>query len=172
MKNNLFIIIALALILLETMFFYKLEIRGVRPDFLFVLIFFIAFNTPIEKTIIPVWLIGFIKDIVSQSGFGTTALLYLVSVLVISLLKEVVFKDDTGIQVVVLLLSCWVCHFLNGLGVFLYYFDGIPPLGYITLKSFVTSLYTVVVGGALLIVVYKIQWHIRWRTSQPYTPPR
>src|SRR3989338_589722 len=107
MKNSILITLALVLILLEMVFFYKLEIRGVRPDFLFVLIFFIAFNTPIEKTIIPVWLIGFIKDIVSQSGLGTTALLYLVSVLVISLLKEVVFKDDSGIQLVVLLLSVW-----------------------------------------------------------------
>ncbi|MBI5778941.1 MAG: rod shape-determining protein MreD [Planctomycetes bacterium] len=167
MKNSIFIILALALIFLEALFFYKLEIRGVRPDFLLVLIFFIAFNTPLEKAIIPVWLIGFFKDIVSQSGLGTTALLYLVSVLVISLLKEVIFKDDTGIQVVVLFLSVWLCHFLNGLGLFLFYFAGMPPLGYIMLKSLATSIYTVLVGGLLLIAVYKIQWHIRWRASQP-----
>lgn len=167
MKNSIFIILALALIMLEALFFYKLEIGGVRPDFLFVLIFFIAFNTPLEKAIVPVWLIGFFKDIISQSGLGTTALLYLVSVLVISLLKEVVFKDDSGIQLVVLFLSVWFCHLLNGLGIFLFYFYGMPPLGYIILKSFTTSLYTVLVGGFLLIVVYKIQWHLRWRASQP-----
>lgn len=165
MKNNIFIIISLVLILLEAMFFYKLEIRGVRPDFLFVLIFFIAFNKPLEKSIFPIWLIGLFKDILSQSGLGTTALLYLVSVLVISLLKEVLFKDDTGIQVVVLFLSAWFCHFLNGLGLLLFY--GTPPLGYIILKSFVTSLYTVLLGGFLLILIYKIQWHLRWRASQP-----
>jgi len=165
MKNSIFIIISLVLIFLEAMFFYKLEISGVRPDFLFVLIFFTAFNTPMEKSIFPVWLIGLFKDVVSQSGLGTTALLYLVSVLVISLLKEVVSKDDTGIQVVVLFLSAWFCHFLNGLGLLLFY--GAPPLGYIILKSFATSLYTVILGGLLLIVVYRIQWHIRWRATQP-----
>jgi len=165
MKNSIFIIISLALIFLEAMFFYKLEIRGVRPDFLFVLVFFIAFNTPMEKSIWPAWLIGLFKDAISQSGLGTTALLYLVSVLVISLLKEVVSKDDTGIQVVVLLLSAWFCHFLNGLGLLLFY--GAPPLGYIILKSFTTSLYTVLLGGLLLILVYKIQWHLRWRATQP-----
>ena len=165
MKNSIFIILALALIFLETIFFYKLEISGVRPDFLFVLIFFIAFNTPMEKSIFPVWLIGLFKDVISQSGLGTNALLYLVSVLVISLLKEVVFKDDTGIQVVVLFLSAWFCHFLNGLGLLLFY--GAPPFNYIVLKSFTTSLYTVLLGGLLLIAFYRIQWHIRWRASQP-----
>jgi rod shape-determining protein MreD len=142
-----------------------MEIRGVRPDFLFILVFFIAFNYSLDKSIFPIWFIGLLKDIVSQSGLGTTAFLYVVSAIIISLTRQIVFKEDVEIQLVVLFLSAWFCHFCNGLGILLFY--GAPPLGYIVLKSAFISLYTLVIGGIFLISLYKIQWHIQWKATQP-----
>jgi len=165
MKNIFIILIAFIIILLETLFFYRLEIKGVRPDFLFILVFLIAFNRPLDKSIFSVWFIGLLKDLVSQSTLGTTALLYLISAILISLAKQIIFKEDVEIQIAVLFFSGWFCHFCNGLGILLFY--GTLPLEYIVLKSAFISLYTLVIGGTCLITLYKIQWYIQWKATQP-----
>lgn len=165
MKNIFIILITFIIISLEILFFYRLEIKGIRPDFLFILVFLIAFNRPLDKSIFPVWFIGLLKDLISQSGLGTTALLYLISAILISLVKQIIFKEDMEIQMAVLFFSCWFCHFCNGLGILLFY--GTLPLGYIALKSVFISLYTLVIGGIFLIVLYKIRWYIQWKATQP-----
>ncbi|MFH0888274.1 MAG: rod shape-determining protein MreD [Planctomycetota bacterium] len=164
MKNIFIILITFIIIILEILFSYRLEIKGIRPDFLFILVFLISFKRPLDKSIFPVWFIGLLKDLISQSGLGTTALLYLISAILISLVKQIIFKEDMEIQMAVLFFSGWFCHFCNGLGILLFY--GTLPLGYIVLKSAFISLYTLVIGGIFLIVLYRIQWYMQWKATQ------
>jgi rod shape-determining protein MreD len=165
MKNIFIFLISFLVILLEILFSYRLEIKGVRPDFLFIIVFIIAFNRPMEKSIFPVWIIGLLKDLLSQSGLGTNALLYLTSAILISLAKQIIFKEDVEIQIIVLFFSGWFCHFCNGLGILLFY--GTLSIEYILLKSVFISLYTLAIGGIFLVVLYKVQWYIQWKATQP-----
>lgn len=166
MKNFLIIIGAAFVVLLEALFLFRLGIRGIRPDIIFVIVFLLAFHRPIDKSIFMVWLIGLLQDIVSQSGFGTTAFLYLVSALLISLARQIVFKEDTGIQILILFLSAWFCNILNGLGVFLYHFSGQPPIGYIIIKSVYAALYTAIFGGVVMFTFYRIRKYVRLRAGR------
>jgi rod shape-determining protein MreD len=157
-------IIGIFVIFLEVLLFYKLEIKGVRPDFLFIVIFIATFYYPFENMIFPIWLLGLLKDIISQSGLGTNAVLYLFIALIISLTKQVIFKEDMGIQLVVLFLGAWLCNFCNGAGLVLFY--GTPGWGYIIMKSFFIGFYTTLVGGFFLMLLYSFISYIQLRSGQ------
>jgi len=165
MKNLLLILGAILVIFAQALLFYRLEIKGVRPDFLFILVFLIVFYRPLERAFFPIWLIGILNDVISQSGMGTTAFLYLVDAIVISFTKQILFREDMITQLAVLFFSAYLCHFFNGLGLYLFY--GEPSFWYVFWKCIFISLYTTIVGGIILIAFYKIQWYIQWRATQP-----
>jgi rod shape-determining protein MreD len=165
-KNILIIIGSIFIVVLDALLLFRLEIKFIRPDYLFIIIFLIAFHRPIDKSILPVWIIGLAKDIISQSGLGTTAFLYLISAIVISLARQIIFKEDIGMQMIVLFFSVFLFNFLNGMGVFLYYFYGEPPIGYIIVKSVYISLYTVIIAGIVLIAFHQIHRYVRLRARR------
>ncbi|MDI6789057.1 MAG: rod shape-determining protein MreD, partial [Planctomycetota bacterium] len=129
--------------------------------FLFILVFYIAFYStagrmrfPSERAFYLVFSIGLIKDALSESVLGTNALLYLTVAIIISLTKGFIFREDIGIQILILLLCVFLYNFLNGLGLYLFY--GSPPVNYIVIKSILISLYTIVLGGILLFPLRRV----------------
>jgi len=166
MKNILIFLGAGLVILLESLFLCRVQISGVRPDYLFIVVFLLAFHRPIDKSILLVWLIGLLKDMASQNGFGTSAFLYLISALVISFARQIVFNEDIIIQMTILFISALICNLLNGLGVFLYYSQSGPPLAYIMVKSIYIALYTAILIGIILIVYKQVAWYWRLRASR------
>jgi rod shape-determining protein MreD len=169
-------IIACAALFLQVFLLNGPDLLGLSPDISLFLVFLLSFYsyTPhnrreytITTTNIMVanWLIGLTKDIISHSGFGTMAFLYLLSGLLVSLARQLIFKNDIIIQIIFLFAITWFCHFLHGIGLSVLY--GNLAFWYVVAKSLLIALYTSLIGGLILVVIHKIYWWHQTKITAP-----
>ena len=167
-------IIACATLLVQVFLLNGPDLFGLSPDLLIFLVFLSSFYSydphghreytiTTTDVMIANWLIGLSKDVISHSGFGTMAFLYLLSGLLVSFARQLIFKGDIFIQIIILFAITWLCHFLHGIGLSILY--GNLGFWYVATKSILIALYTSLIGGLILVVIHKIYWWHQTRTT-------
>ncbi|MFH1228612.1 MAG: hypothetical protein V1701_12015 [Planctomycetota bacterium] len=176
-KVSLIVILALIILFIQLFVLNGPEIMGASPDLLIFLVFMASFysyhpsysnriyNITTPGVMLGSWFIGIAKDVVSHTGFGTMGFLYLVSGLLVAVARQLIFKGDIIVQIAILFAVTWICHSLHGFGLAVLY--GNLEIWYVIGKSFMVALYTSIIGGIILTVIYKLYW---WRQSKLTAP--
>ena len=89
-----FAICAVLALTLQTTLAWRVEIRGVRPDWLLVLAVFFALHARSMDALIGAWLLGAAADVMSIERFGLMSGAYAVATLMIYSVREYVFRDN------------------------------------------------------------------------------
>ncbi|MFC4804283.1 rod shape-determining protein MreD [Filifactor villosus] len=108
MRNLIFFIIGLAVILVELFFLNDLHIISVNINLLLIYMVCIALFSEIDKALFLALLMGLAKDFTVERIVGVNALIFIVIALVIRRLKEVIYKDKPMTPFLFLLLSSFL----------------------------------------------------------------
>lgn len=93
MRWHIFIIVAFAVVLGKLLFSPVLEIEGISPDLVIILVAHISLSTPKQEALIACWCLGLLQDVASAEAFGVFTLFYLLGV---GLLLWITKSIETG----------------------------------------------------------------------------
>jgi len=89
-----FAICAVVVLTLQTTLAWRLEIGGVRPDWMLVMAVFFTLHARSMDALIGAWLLGAAMDVYSIARFGLLSGCYAVTMLAVYAVREYVFRDN------------------------------------------------------------------------------
>ena len=101
------ILIALAL-LIQSSFFGRLDILGVRPDLAMLVLLFIAFSSHPVESILYGFMIGFLQDVYSPEYLGYNSLTMAIMGFLLGVVSERVTVEKSAVLSLVAFFSCLV----------------------------------------------------------------
>lgn len=140
--------LAIITLILQLTLLGFLEINSIKPDLMFLMVVISSLYLPFRQGIIINWCIGALTDMASNSSFGSFALLFMFTGLIISLFRGLFFREDFIIRLGITFLSGFICHLLYGIGLSISLLDTGITLGFyfILIKSFLIALYTTILA--------------------------
>ena len=87
------------------------ELFGVRPDWLLVVVVFFSLYARPSDAALGAWLIGFAADLMTIERMGLLSLSYLGAALLVSTIRGYVFCYRPGTQFIVTAIVCFIVHF-------------------------------------------------------------
>ena len=106
MRWLVFAIVAAAAVTLQSALGPYVQIAGVRPDWLVVLVVFFALHARPRDAAIGAWLVGFGADLLSIERLGLMALSYMLVALFVASIRDYLFCQRGETHFVVTLLAC------------------------------------------------------------------
>ena len=106
MRWAVFFMLLMALLTLQTTFGTRLEWMGARPDWLLILVVFLAFHADHRDAVIGGWCVGFCADLMSIERLGVIALGYALIALLIVNMRDALFRYRWTTQVLVTFFAC------------------------------------------------------------------
>jgi rod shape-determining protein MreD len=101
-----FIVCAIVVLTLQATVAERMEWRGVRPDWVLVLITFFALNARNTDALLGAWALGAACDLMSVERFGLLSLSYGLVALLVYAIREYVFGEHPLTHVCVTLVAC------------------------------------------------------------------
>ncbi|UCE59564.1 MAG: rod shape-determining protein MreD [Phycisphaerales bacterium] len=141
-----FMVCAAGMLTLQSTIAPRVELIGCRPDWLLVLVVYLAmFVRPVDA-VAGAWILGACADLMTIERPGLLALSYMMAALCVAASREYFFRYRTATQVVVTAITCLFVH----AGWWIYhnvlYGATSSLLGSLTVEVIGTSLYTAVWG--------------------------
>lgn len=106
MRWFVFFMLLMVLLTLQTTLATRLAWMGVRPDWLLILVVFIAFHADRRDAVIAGWCVGFCADLMSIERLGVIALTYSLIALAIVSTRDALFRYRWTTHVLVTFLAC------------------------------------------------------------------
>lgn len=101
-----FSVLAVLAVTCQTAVAGRLELLGARPDWLLVVVVFLALHAPTRDAVIGAWLLGGLADLMTLERLGFVSLSYGLAALIIVSLREYLFRNRRVTQVIVTLVAC------------------------------------------------------------------
>ena len=98
-----FMILVAAALTLQSTVAPRLEIFGVRPDWLLVVVLFFGLYAPSGDAIFGGWIIGIAADLMTIERLGLLALSYALSALLVVAVRDYLFRDRAVTQFILAL---------------------------------------------------------------------
>jgi len=100
--GSLRVLVTLAVVLLLHTILLPYVFGDSRPDLFLILVVFLSLGQPLERSYLPCWLTGLLKDVFSGVGqVGAFAALYLALAVVISQVRRQLFVEHIATQLLV-----------------------------------------------------------------------
>ncbi len=115
MRIDRLLIVAFVALALQLTVIHLSRIAGAAPDLLFLVAAYLAFHLRIEDLLVPIWILGLVKDCASVAEFGAFGFLFTLSGVLLSLLKDFLFRDSLLVQVSLVFLGSLLYNCLFGL---------------------------------------------------------
>ena len=153
MRWPLLLLVVIALVLIQTTFVRWIEIAGVKPDLMLILVVYVSLHARPEDSFANSLLVGLWKDIYSTERFGLYMLLYAACGVVVNHVRKDLFKEHFVTQMMVVFTCACGCNLivsavhmlrfgLLNVGQFLWlsiagaaYTAAVAPLGFFVLKK-------------------------------------
>lgn len=116
MRWMVFMAFAVIGVTLQTGLVPRLEIAGVRPDWLLIMVVFLALYVPQRDALVGAWLLGLLADVMSIESFGLISLSFALVALAVTSIHEFLFRYRVVTQVLVTFVSGlvlqagWACY--------------------------------------------------------------
>lgn len=94
--------------LIQSTFFGKLDLFGVRPDLTLIALIFLAGETTTVELIVYGFMIGFIQDVYSPEYLGYNAFAKSVTAFLLDIIKERLTVENYMVKLLTTLLACSV----------------------------------------------------------------
>ena len=137
-----FIILALIALTLQSAVAPRVAPFGIRPDWLLILVVFIALHAPPRQATIGAWIVGGLADLMTIERPGLVAASYTLAAVLIISARNYLFRYRTTTRFVVTLLACLLVRVLWTLYFRTLYNPGRPLLTALMTDVFLASLYT------------------------------
>ncbi len=136
-----FAVCAVGVLTLQTTLAAPVGFRGVRPDWVFVLVVFFALYCPRNEAFLAAWVLGFAVDLLSIERMGLMAITYAISALLVNGVREFVFLKSVMTHFMATLGGCLVLNAM--LGVYrVVALDSYAGWVHVVLEGVGTSFYT------------------------------
>src|SRR3989338_663812 len=143
MKIPTTVILSILALIMQATLMEKISIAGAKPDLLFLLAAYVAFEAyEIPNGLVGCWIVGIVKDIGSFGGLGGFALLFLIVGYMIMLVRNLFFRGDILMQSLII---CGGSVIVNIIYAFFVLLAGNISFGEMLFRSFAISLYTMTV---------------------------
>ncbi|MCH7808306.1 MAG: rod shape-determining protein MreD [Planctomycetes bacterium] len=106
-----FLLLAGLALVLQSAIAPFVEIFGVRPDWLLVVVVFFSLYARASDAALGAWMIGFAADLMTIERMGLLSLSYLAAALLVSTIRDYVFCYRAGTQFIVTAVICFIVHF-------------------------------------------------------------
>lgn len=136
-----FIILAIVMLVLQGTIVQKIAIRGVWPDWMFILAVYYALWGRWPDAAIAAWILGLLVDLQSRGWIGLNAFCFGGAAWAILYIRQALFRDHPITQVVVTLVFALGVRLAVG-GYDAWRAGGGIPVGEIGSLAFFTALYT------------------------------
>ena len=100
-----FLICAAVVLTLQAAVAPRLELMGIRPDWVLVVVVFFALHARVPDSILGAWMIGFCADLLTIERFGLLSVSYGLTAVFIVSIRDYVFITSTVTQAVVTLVA-------------------------------------------------------------------
>ncbi len=111
MRWLMFIILTAGVLTLQSAVAPRLEIFGVRPDWLLVIVVFFSLYAPPQDAILGGWLIGILADLMTIERLGLLALSYALAAALVTATRDGLFRYRAVTQFFVVLSVCLIVRF-------------------------------------------------------------
>ncbi|MGB2986428.1 MAG: rod shape-determining protein MreD [Phycisphaerae bacterium] len=101
-----FMLLVVVVLTLQSAVAPRLELFGVRPDWLLVVVVFFALYAPARDAAIGAWIIGGCAGLMTIERLGLIALSYTLVAMAVSPVREYLFRDRAVTRFIVTLLAC------------------------------------------------------------------
>ncbi len=91
-----FIILALGVIVLQTSLAPWIQVRGARPDWVFIIVVHLALTAPKTDALLGAWTLGLFADLNTDLPLGFLALVYGLSALTIVEMRGLLVREHLG----------------------------------------------------------------------------
>jgi len=106
MRWTTFVIVAAALLTLQTAVAPFFQVFGARPDWLFVGVVYFALYARARDAVIAAWVIGFCADLMTIERMGLVSFSYALSALCVTSVREYVFRYRALTQFTMTFCTC------------------------------------------------------------------
>lgn len=163
MRNLIFFMIGLALILVELFFLNNLYVVSVNINLLLVYMVYIALFSEVDKSLFLALLMGLAKDFTVERIMGVNALIFIVIALAIRKLQEVIYKDKPMTPFLFIFLSSLLYSVIY-IGLYKLYLGRAFIFSYVVTNVPIFVFVETVIGILLFLPIKKMIYQIqdRW----------
>jgi rod shape-determining protein MreD len=139
-----FLVLMVTALILQSALAPRIEVLGVRPDWLLVVVVFFSMHASARDALLGAWLTGACADLLTVERFGVLALSYALAAMLVLSIREYIFRGYGWPQ---FLVTLGVCLFVR-MGWAVYHHAAYDParslVTELTVVAFLASLYTAV----------------------------
>lgn len=139
-----FLILMMIALILQSALAPRVELLGIRPDWLLVVVVFFAMHASAREALLGAWLIGGCADLLTIERFGVLALSYGLAAMVVLLLREYLFRGYGWSQFLMTLGVCLLVRTVWMVYHHVMYDPASSLLVELTVGVFMGSLYTAI----------------------------
>lgn len=163
MRNLIFFIIGLAVILVELFFLNNLYIVSINVNLLLIYMVYIALFSEMDKVLFLALLMGLAKDFTVERIVGVNALIFIMIALTIRKLQEVIYKDKPMTPFLFILLSS-LLYSVAYIVLYKLYLGRVFEISYVAANVPIFVFVETVLGSLLFLPVKKMIYQIqdRW----------
>lgn len=141
---------------LQTAVAPRLELFSARPDFLLVVVVFLALYAPSKDAIAAGWILGVCADLMTIERFGVIALSYGLTAMIVTSIREFLFRYRIVTQTVVTFAACLLVRTGWTMYYYLLYLPREPMLGDWLIGGVVASAYTAALAPFIFRVLFSM----------------
>lgn len=149
------VFLSIPILVFQNTFLSHIAINGAMPDLYFLLAVFIALYGPKEKVYVLNWLMGLIKDCLSETALGTWAMLFLLVTFLILHIRDLIVKENIAFQFGTVFAAIFVANILYGISIVYFY----SPYGFwhAAFKSGIIAFYTALAAPFFYMLLYSLR---------------
>lgn len=152
--NKRLILVALILIWIEASLLPYFAIRNIKPDLIFILIAFYAFQVDWKRLVPLAFLLGVIRDLMTNAFFGVETASLVGGAFLLQFFADQFDRDERWLQLSGLF--TFSCFTLLLYAIFSFVTKPYPIREQVFLNIFFTSVYTTVLGAVLIPFFVKV----------------
>lgn len=110
MRWIVFLMVAIPVLTAQSTLAHRTELFGARPDWLLILVVFVAFHARRRDAVLGAWVLGLTADLMTIERFGLIALSYVLVTVAIIAVREFLFRQRAITQFIATLIAAGAIH--------------------------------------------------------------